>query len=90
MECVAPDDTEGTMRWVAVFLAADYGTCLQRDFEAEAAAGRHQMGDLSGQPKALLPCGGGPILDHWLNGKSLTESAKQSASAAMSGRLAFQ
>jgi glucuronokinase len=66
MECVAPDDTEGTMRWVAVFLAADYGTCLQRDFEAEAAAGRHQMGDLSGQPKALLPCGGGPILDHWL------------------------
>ena len=24
------------------------------------------MGRLAGQPKALLPCGGGPILDHWL------------------------
>jgi glucuronokinase len=58
MEWAAQDDTEGTTRWAAVFLAA--GSI------DHPSGGRHQMGDLLGQPKALLPCGGGPILDHWL------------------------
>ncbi|KAJ1617170.1 hypothetical protein T492DRAFT_850291 [Pavlovales sp. CCMP2436] len=50
-------------RWAAVILAAGYGSRLQKDIETDPSK---QFGHLLGQPKALLPVGGVPLLDHWL------------------------
>lgn len=49
--------------WAAVILAAGYGSRLQRDIEQDPSK---QFEGLLGQPKALLPVGGVPLLDHWL------------------------
>lgn len=53
-------------RWAAVFLAAGYGTRLAADLQSEANKGG-PLGGLSHLPKALLPCGNEPLLDHWLH-----------------------
>lgn len=49
--------------WAAVILAAGYGSRLQKDIENDPSK---QFESLLGQPKALLPVGGVPLLDHWL------------------------
>ena len=71
---MADIQTPGTThdRWVAVILAAGYGSLLHRDIVADST---EQFTHLINTPKALLPVGGVPLLDHWLrsfrSGKSI-------------------
>jgi len=50
--------------WVVVILAAGYGTRLGRDIDADTTG---NYAHLKGLPKALLPIGGEPLLNHWIN-----------------------
>ncbi|KAI9209169.1 nucleotide-diphospho-sugar transferase [Polychytrium aggregatum] len=50
-------------RLAVLFLAAGYGSRLQRDIRADAS---QQYAHLLGIPKALLPLAGKPLIEHWL------------------------
>ncbi|KAL2915554.1 hypothetical protein HK105_204956 [Polyrhizophydium stewartii] len=67
-----------------LFLAAGYGTRLERDIRADAT-GAHAH--LLGVPKALLPVCGEPLLDHWLRLLETTAGASGAAAGpAATGR----
>lgn len=55
------DALSGTERLGVIFLAAGYGTRLQRE-----VATRPSLSMIAGTPKPLLPLCGQPILSHWL------------------------
>ncbi|GAB5366379.1 hypothetical protein AAMO2058_001138600 [Amorphochlora amoebiformis] len=57
----APNDTK--KRWSIVVLAAGYGSRLHKDIIADDSG---QFIHLLGQPKALLPVAGVPLLSHWM------------------------
>jgi len=50
--------------WAVVVLAAGYGTRLVKDIRADPAPLHKPLQYL---PKALLPIGGAPLLNHWMN-----------------------
>eukprot|EP00961_Rhodomonas_salina_P158918 2139786-Rhodomonas_salina.2 len=53
---------EGTEQWAAIVLAAGYGSRLEAGLAEDP-----EFAHLTGIPKALLPCGGVALLDHWLH-----------------------
>lgn len=60
--CAAASN-HGSKGWVAVVLAAGYGSRLHRDIVSDPT---QQYANLLNTPKALLPVGGVPLLDHWI------------------------